>query len=284
MIKTEAQLRPALETELGLQLDDDIWDALKAEGYIGACFDPELKPKERQTQFYRLVDAARLALRLHKPKLSQTVHEEFSPTALITLQVNEAKQHPALLHLWETVFQGRLLSPQQKDEYNRLKLFSIFGLPQGAELPPLAETLTPQVLGTIQSLADEFSQKYGWTTESATDFILFGRQPVISKITGSVRLNRKYPLLTKIIIEANVSARPSEVAKAFAVLQKSVRASKFRRPSPKHQKLAEFAATRQHLSGKQAMAEWNALYPDWAYKRVTNFQRDRTKALRRLKP
>ena len=284
MIKTEAQLRTALEAELGLQLDDEIWDALKAEGYIGTYFDPELKPKERQTQFDRLADAARLALRFHKPKLSQTVHEEFSPTALITLQVNEAKQHPVLRHLWDNVFQGRLLSPEQKDEYNLLKLFSIFGLPQDAEMPPLAEIITPQVLDTITALASEFSQKYGWTTESTTDFILFGRQPVISKITGSVTLNRKYPLLTKIIIEANVSARPAEVAKAFAFLQKAVRASKFRRPSQKHQKLAEFAATRQHLSGKQAMTEWNALYPDWAYKRVTNFQRDRTKALRRLKP
>jgi hypothetical protein len=282
--RNEDDLRQAVENHLKIVLDEDIWEALKAEGYVGNCFDPSLKSKDLETQFLRLVDAASLALRLHTPRRPKFYREDsFRPTELeivIALQVQEAKQHPDLVFLWQEVFRGRLAqSEEDETEF----------------LITVCESSNWQVsLGGlhlfISNLAKEFSQKYGWTLSSARRFILTGQTPYVRKFRMTFNRNTPYLVMSTITIEANLMMNPKELAKAFGEFRRLLlrfhgmaESAKRKRPlSEKHHKLAEFAVQHQHLSAREAWEEWNRLFPDWAYSQLTNFQRDRKAALHRL--
>lgn len=286
IIKTEAELRKALEAELGLQLDDDLWDALKAEGYIGTYFDPGLKPKERQTQFYRLVDAASLVLRFHKPKRPPSLTEASTDETLATLidlQVQQACQHIDFDWLRDTIFQGKLAQPGEESDFlAEVCLTSDYPFDTAA------------LSAFIQRLADKFAKTYGWTPESARAFILTGQKPVIQKFTMNSKWNMDYPLASVITITVSLTCPPRELAKAFGEFQRmlmlaygitaGMSISKRIRPlSEKHRQLALFAAQHEGLNGREAMQKWNELYPQWAYQYVSNFQRDRNATLKRFK-
>lgn len=283
IIKTEAELRTALEAELRLQLDDDLWDALKEEGYIGTYFDPELKPKERQTQFDRLADAARLALHFHKPKQPPRLTENSTDETLATLidfQVQQACQHIDFVWLRDTIFQGKLAQPGKESEF-------LAEVCRASDYPFDTAALS----AFVQKLADEFAKTYDWTPESARAFILAGQKPSMQKFTMKGNWNLDYPLASTISITVTLTCPPRELAKAFGEYQRllmrayGIAASSQRnRPlSEKHRQLALFAAQHEHLNGREAMQKWNALYPQWAYQQVTNFQRDRNAAVKRFK-
>lgn len=279
--RTEDDLRWAVESRLGRAVEDDIWEALRVKGYIGNYFEPGLSIKEREACFSALVDAADFAMYLHKPRRPKLEREdEFQPAeveAIITLQVQEARQHPDLVYLWQEIFHGQLAQPEHEDEF----------------LTALCENSEVSLSGLhlfISNLAKEFSQKYGWTLSSARRFILTGQTPYVSKFKMKFNRNEAYLALSTVTIEASLMMNPRELAKAFGEFQRLLlrfygmaRSTKRKRPlSEKHRKLAEFASQHQHLSAREALEEWNSLYPDWAYSQVTNFQRDRKAALRRL--
>lgn len=281
--RTEDDLRCAVEECLQKYVSDDAWGVLKEEGYVGNYFEPGLSSKERERRFSALVDAANLTLRLIKPRYPRLEREDkFQPApaeaeVIITSQVQEAKQHPDLVYLWKEVFRGRLAQPGQEEEF----------------LATFYENSEVSLAGLhlfISNLAKEFSQKYGWTLSSARRFILTGQMPYISKFRMKFNRNEAYLALSTVTIEASLLMNPRELAKAFGEFQRLLlnfygmaRSTKRKRPlSEKHRKLAEFATQYQHLSAAEALKKWNALYPDWAYSQVTNFQRDRKAALRRL--
>jgi len=283
IIKTETELRTALEGDLGLQLDDDLWNALKDEGYVGAYFDPELKPKARQTQFDRLVDAARLALRLYKPKhpprLTETSQDATLET-LIDFQVQQASQNVDFVWLRDTIFQGKLAQPGEESEF-------LAEVCRASDYP----TDTAALSAFIQKLATEFAKTYGWTLESARAFVLTGSKPSMQKFTMNGNWNMDYPLASTVSITASLTCPPRELAQAFGKFQRllmraygvSDSKKRNRQLSEKHRQLAAFAAQHEGLKSSEAMQEWNALYPEWAYQHTTNFQRDRKAALRRFK-
>ncbi|GAP06230.1 hypothetical protein ATHL_01078 [Anaerolinea thermolimosa] len=283
ILKTEAELRTALEAELRLQLDDYLWDALKAEGYVGAYLDPDLKREERENQFYSLVDAARLALRLYKPKqpprLTETSTDETLAT-LIDFQVQQACQHIDFVRLRDTIFQGKLAQTGRESEF-------LAEVCRASDYPFDTAALS----AFVQKLADEFAKTYGWTPESARTFILTGQKPVMQKFTMKGNWNLDYPLASAITITVTLTCPPRELAKAFGEYQRllmrayGIAASRQRNRSlsEKHRQLALFAAQHEGLNGREAMQKWNSLYPQWAYQHETNFQRDRNTALKRFK-
>jgi len=106
-------------------------------------------------------------------------------------------------------------------------------------------------LDRLRRLSLALSEEYEWEPEQATVFILAGLVP----------LHKAYAeTLGDLLVKGR---RPREM-------------------SLKHLELAVFTEEHEGKSLAVRMTLWNALHPDWAYPRVTNFGWDSQQALRRL--
>jgi hypothetical protein len=264
---------------------DDIWWALMEEGYVGTCLDPGLTDDEYETYFARLLDAACLGMRVAGRQRSQPRLDDERPprgadpvAGLVRLQAEEAARHENVRWLWDEVFGGRRVARGEERTTFLLEAANRCGATLGG------------LSGFIADLAEELAARYHWPVEGAEAFLFTGEPPSIPRWRMRASWHHDAPLLSTIIVEANVALSPKELAKAFGAYQRTL--SHFyrlrdgirrRRPlSEKHQALALFAASRRGVSGPAAMAEWNATHPQWAYQRLTTFQRDRMAALRRM--
>jgi hypothetical protein len=282
---TPHALRQAADVALGQPIGDHIWEALVEEGFVGTCLDEDLSDHEYETYFTRLLDAASLARRVAGRQQRQPHMDDTAPpdrgdpvAALVRLQAEEAAQHPNVRWLWQEAFGGRLLAKGEE----RVACLLAAADRCGATLGGLGKF--------IADLAEELATRYHWPVGGAETFLFTGEPPSIPRWKMRNSWYKDAPLLSTIIIEANIGLKPKDLAKAFGVYQRllfqfhRLRNSNRRRRSlsEKHQELAIFAASRRDLSGATAMAEWNRTHPEWAYRSVPNFQRDRMAALRRM--
>lgn len=290
-------LRQAAEVALGRPIPDHVWQALIDKRFVGTCLDDELTDQEFETYFDRLVDAADLAIRVagQRRREPQMMSDDTSggadpAAAVVRWQADQAAQHPDVQWLWRDVFAGTLLpkrrrflgEPLQPGELDRTTF-----------LMAAAERCGGTIAGLglfIKQLAEELAARYHWPVEEAEEFLFTKEPPHIPRWKMRAAWHEDAPLLSTIIIEANVCLKPKELAKAFGAYQRMLfqfyrlrDSNRRRRPlSEKHQALAIFAASRRDMTGAAAMAEWNTTHSEWAYRSVTNFQRDRMAALRRM--
>ena len=288
--KSELDLRRTIEALRG-PLPDELWTRLVEVGHVGACLDRSQDREDFDANFALLLDTIDVV----RPFLHRSVGPSRKPeprktppdsalAATIELQVAEASQSEDVRYLWDTLFLG-----EQPAE----------GETKAAFLQRIAErwrTIDEQIGYSelayyVALLGDKLSQQYGWEIASADDFLFYRHKPHLSVIQIKENWNAKFPLASTVTLTVNVTLTPEEVARFYLWSQRDLmhqhglaRSSDYRRrpQSEKHRQLAIFAASRQNVKGKEAMAEWNALHPEWQYKTVQNFQRDRQAALRRL--
>lgn len=123
-----------------------------------------------------------------------------------------------------------------------------------------------------------------WTEAQTVVFVLTGQTPLIRQFTSEIAENADLPALTRVMLLVDPRISQREIAHHFQSVRQNLFHARHRDISAKHLTLALFSTTREGQEGSLAdrMNRWNAQYPEWAYKHVTNFSRDISVALRRL--
>ena len=157
------------------------------------------------------------------------------------------------------------------------------------------------VLDRLRRVSKALAEFYGWFEAQATAFVLSGSVPVVPMIRMTIR--RRVPLSTRsrIVLDVHPLCTPQEVADTFSKAR-AEEYGRLRRLSPKHARLAMFAA--EQPEGRpwiEQLREWNRLCSregyvhgergeafgqNWTYPAAragsTSFARDARLALRRL--
>lgn len=143
------------------------------------------------------------------------------------------------------------------------------------------------VCDRLRRLARRLAVSCSWTEASAANFVLTGGQPVVAQIKWKMRLAKRLPVSSRIILTIDPSVKPSEVAECYTFYRQQFLTAKARKLSYKHVELARFATSRPtNETWAARMEAWNQAqtdeHPTWRYSRATNFARDARQAEKRL--
>jgi len=156
-----------------------------------------------------------------------------------------------------------------------------FGLPDSPLVHEVAIT-SGGILEMLRNLILPLADRYVWTEAQATLFVLTGLSPLISDLTTKVR-HRHEGALSRIIQEIDPAVSPGEVTNNFLQERTVFVGLRQRDMGEKNLRLALFAAMRpQEERWVDSMHTWNQVFPQWSYKRESNFGTDSILAQRRL--
>jgi len=153
------------------------------------------------------------------------------------------------------------------------------------EEDPTGEVPTAEggVLDRLRQLSQSLARFYGWDEAAATNFVLTGEVPFMPSIETRASVPFSYTTTARISLTIDPALSPREVANHYRRMRGRILEGRHRELTAKHLRLATFAAARPAGETlRERMAAWNKEYPNWKYKRETNFGRDCTQAVRRL--
>jgi hypothetical protein len=153
--------------------------------------------------------------------------------------------------------------------------------------PPAAWVLRVGValnspLERLRALSESLANRHAWQPAQASVFVLTGLVPILAPIRARTTIRYPIPAASRITLDVDPTVTPREVAEHYAATRKGMLAGRSRRMSEKHLRLAIYAATHSEGTWAERMHGWNKAHPDASYGLASNFQRDATKAVKRL--
>jgi hypothetical protein len=157
------------------------------------------------------------------------------------------------------------------------------------------------VLDELREINERLTKFYGWSEGLAAAFILTGAYPRVALIRTTVSRRAPMAARSRIILTIHPFSTPQEVSEAYAEIR-SVEYGRLRRVSPKHARLAMFAAEQPaERASRDQLQAWNRTCQkedhakgergeqwgqDWSYpltmKGIKSYARDARVAWRRL--
>jgi hypothetical protein len=153
------------------------------------------------------------------------------------------------------------------------------------EEDPTGEVPTAEggVLDRLRQLSQSLARFYGWDEAAATNFVLTGEVPFMPSIETRSWVPSAYRTLARISLTIDPALSPRKVADHYRRIRGRILGGRHRELSAKHVRLAIFVAGRPtRESWRERMIAWNKEYPNWSYRRETNFNRDWKQAIQRL--
>ena len=139
------------------------------------------------------------------------------------------------------------------------------------------EVRPDSVLGRLKFIAALLEERYSWLEPHSVEFVLAGTSP--PPFQGRLVESRRGED-PRILIEIAPRVTPKELAHLYRAMREPERRGV---RSERRIELAAFAAERNDgRRWKDAMEEWNRLYPDWRCEQLSNFRRDCREAYHRL--
>jgi hypothetical protein len=136
-------------------------------------------------------------------------------------------------------------------------------------------------LHLLHQLATALSQTFHWTEAEAVMLVLTDEVPPVESAKWQVHWS-SIPSLSRITLALDPALSPRQVEALYRRLRGQLLEGRYRNITRKHALLAAFKTNFSELSLSDLMAKWNAQYPLWKYKLVTNFGRDTKTACDRL--
>jgi hypothetical protein len=316
--RSEAEVRRALERELGRPLAESDWDYLVAKNHVSELIDDFQELEE-------LVATVRELTRFGatEPDLSglsagwNVAGDVFQPRsherALAAALAKVARADEDLRDYRRKEIGDRVLDPEESESWitahlaDEARLGTIgpitldyqtprrayMDVDQGAQLEYLSadrsRTRVVRVrrggrLDRLRKLSRVLAARYGWVRADAVRFVLSDEPPSAPMLRMGLWPAFEGPTAaSRIVLSINVVATPREVAKIYGHARRQLLARTPRRLSDKHLALAEFF-TRERVGAtwRERMEVWNGEHPDWAYDRPANFSRDCVAAERRI--
>lgn len=149
-----------------------------------------------------------------------------------------------------------------------------------------SEAVFTSATGTLEQLrqvSEDLATRFRWDIDDAAVFVLTGRAPSVEPITVTWHMSKAFPVCSRVILEVDPTLRPSDVARAYHTVRRSMWPRRSRALGKKHASLAAFIEERSTgTTWRQRFAEWNRKNPTALYSSESNFRRDALKARRRL--
>jgi hypothetical protein len=136
-------------------------------------------------------------------------------------------------------------------------------------------------LHILHQLATTLSQTFHWTEAEAVMLVLTDEVPPVEPAKWQVHWST-IPCLSRITLTIDPALSPRQVESLYRRVRGQVLDGRYRNLTRKHALLAAFKTTFSELKLSDLMRKWNAEYPRWRYKLVTNFGRDTKTACDRL--
>jgi hypothetical protein len=138
----------------------------------------------------------------------------------------------------------------------------------------------------LRKLSQDLAARYRWKMDDATVFVLTDVTPEVAPIRARAEISRTFPVCSRAILEVDPTLPPSEVARAYLAIRRTLWPRRIRTLSSKHASLAAFIEERSadETTWRQRLSEWNRKNPDpkYQYRSESNFRRDALTARRRL--
>jgi hypothetical protein len=195
-----------------------------------------------------------------------------------------------------TVLQGRLMTPGRVGAWIRTRASEQQPLDTAGRSENTASLLAyvdpsgavgrlatrHDVLHDLRGISERIASFTGWHPARATTYVLTGEAPVLASIQAEMRWRAPFATRSRIVLTIDPTCTPQEVAALYRQYR-GARFGRLRRLSSKHAQLAMFAATHDHLSPADRMAEWNRTAHRGArYRRLATLNRDCQLAHERL--
>jgi hypothetical protein len=153
---------------------------------------------------------------------------------------------------------------------------------------------TDSPLGALRDLGNDLTKRYrGWKRNYATRFVLTGEAPEIRPLVvegqGSTFIMRVEPWISPESVK-NAYTRELWFRGWMNEHYGGRKVKRRRRPADKNLKLLRFVTDRidhrgRRPNGREVAAQWDAAYPDWAYRGNTRrLWRDYKRALQQVAP
>jgi hypothetical protein len=290
-MRTEAEVRSALEKRLGRPVSDALWQGLVEDRYVAevlhgeaGAFDALVKQYRRRERWAR-----------EYQRESKTERREAPPDrrALLVsrLLAREASHLPEVKAFRREVLPGGLLSPEEVGPWIREKVREAGeGSPdrtlwwvEGGKWHSCFVGMEG-VLARLWWLSREVARQINCSEAQATDFILTGRVPIISPLRWGVhRTFTQVYAYARIVLEINPEVSPAEVAQFYREARKSVLQGERSKPlSQRVAALVEFVLGHDGGTWREKMEAWNREYPQWRYTSEKNMARDYHRAVGKL--
>ena len=159
-----------------------------------------------------------------------------------------------------------------------------YATPGVAHVKAVATPATKGDLARLRFLSEDLAKQYHWQQAQATVFVLTGQIPVVPSFRPSVE--NRWPGPRRITLDIDLILSPKDLAARYARVRQQLRPEKARRRelSQKHLTLALFITARP---GDEPWAKrfkaWNMKYPRWKYSAESNFRRDASRAVERVR-
>jgi len=137
-------------------------------------------------------------------------------------------------------------------------------------------------LGDLVQLARRLTDDFHWSDAEAVMFVLSDQPPPFSPVKIEPSVSSISPCLSRITLVIDAALAPSQVKDTYTRARNALLQRRYRNLTRKHALLAGFSATFRTETLRDQMRKWNAQYPNWKYKLVTNFGRDVKQARERL--
>jgi hypothetical protein len=153
----------------------------------------------------------------------------------------------------------------------------------GEEVIRRVATRAGAPLDRLRRISEQVSAFGGWHPARVATYVLTGVEPTVPTMEVSVRWQTPVAARSRIVLTVDPTCTPQEVAAVYRV-QRARHFGRVKRLSPKHARLAVFAATHEALPPAEQMAAWNSGHRQRShqYRRVAIFNRDSRIALTRL--
>lgn len=146
----------------------------------------------------------------------------------------------------------------------------------------------PGVLAGLRQTSVSLAADYRWSEDQAVVFLLTGITPLVSDLSITKRINVLRPASVRVTLTIDPALSPTDVARAYARVRRSMYVRRFRAQSTKHLALAMFAAEEraEGRSWEEVRNRWNqeqaSEYKCGYYAHTRNFVRDCIKAQKSL--
>lgn len=298
-------IKSGVEKELGYALQEDIWQDLFDDGYVG---DVETGAEsvewlaDKVRERFRLYDKRRAESEEVEEMLDRksAVFEnnltEERLRAISVITAEEARKNRSVQEFRRLYLNDVFLRTEQienwifdisKSEGGKTVKFEM--LPYAIPDDPFVRrfpAIPGGVLDKLRLLGERLSSWYGWQEAQATIFLLTDKIPQINPMKIRIRARSRVTAATRVVMEIDPALTPSQVSEKYVEVRNDLFGRQYRSLSKKHILLAEFAALRpQNESWLTSMNAWNKQWnkrPGYKYSHISNFHRDCKKAEIRL--